>query len=61
MNFDCENICVKRCAGPCQGEPTRPSPAVTFLLGLVSIVLALSLLFFAVWAVARAAGLDDGS
>lgn len=57
--FDCENICKKRCAGPCKGEPTRPGIAVTVVLGIVSMGLALTLFFLAVWGVAHAAGLDD--
>ncbi|HVL62403.1 MAG TPA: hypothetical protein VM430_13485 [Microbacterium sp.] len=61
MNFDCENICTKRCAGPCQGRPTKPaSPLLLASVGLAGCILALTLFFLAVWAVAHAAGLDRG-
>lgn len=58
MDFDCENICTKRCAGPCQGRPTKPGVAVTAVVGVVGCVLALALFFLAIWGFAHAAHLD---
>lgn len=57
--FDCENICTKRCAGPCQGRPTTGHHLIVdLLLGAVCCVLALALFFLAIWGVVHAAGLD---
>ncbi len=54
MNFDCENICTTRCAGPCQGKPTTPHPAVTVLLALACLVLAAAMVYLAVWGIVHA-------
>ncbi len=50
-DFDCENICVRRCAGPCQARPTTPRPAVTVLLALVCAALVAALAGLAVWGI----------
>lgn len=60
MDFDCENICTKRCAGPCQGRPTRSSPVADTIFAIVLMFVTLVLFFSVIWGFVHAAGLDRG-